>query len=163
MVTIVVTAYAIAFDPDERRLIVQIAFAALGVLAVTAAVGALRRAAPVAPRSPLDRARLRPRVVPAPPPADLVRVARRLEAAQASAADARRHLGPVVAAIAADRVRDRSHTALDAESVFANLPRPVAPELALLLDPALEALDTRALPGLDPDAGEALVRALEQL
>src|SRR5689334_2612573 len=82
VVTIVAAAYAIAFDPGERRLIVQIAFSVLGVLAVTAAVGALRRAAPVAPPSPLDRARPRPRTVGATVPADLVRVARRLEAAQ---------------------------------------------------------------------------------
>jgi len=86
-----------------------------------------------------------------------------LAVAQASAADARRHLGPVVAAIAVDRARDRAHAAVTAESVYASLPQPVAPELALLLDPALDAIDTRALPGLDPVAGEALVRALEAL
>jgi hypothetical protein len=92
-----------------------------------------------------------------------VRIARRLDAARASAADTRRHLGPVVATIAADRVRDRAHTAVAAESVYASLPQPVAPELALVLDPALDGVDTRALPGLDADAADALVRALEQL
>ncbi|HEX4489654.1 MAG TPA: hypothetical protein VH914_00460 [Acidimicrobiia bacterium] len=163
VVTILVAANAIAFDPDERRLVVQLAFAALGLIAVIAAVGVLRRAAPLAPRSPLDRPPPRPRPGPPTPPADLVRVARRLEAAQASAADARRHLGPLVATIAADRLRDRAHSLVEPDSVFSSLPQPVAPELALVLDPALDDVDTRALPGLDAERADALVRALETL
>jgi hypothetical protein len=163
VVTVIAAAYAIAFDPDQRRLVVQLASSVLGLLAVTAAVGALRRAAPLAPRSPLERRR---RPAPAPVsalPHDLVRTARRVEAAQASAADARRHLGPVVATVVADRLRLHTHATVAPDDVFARLPRPIAPELALVLDPALERVDTRALPGLDPEGAVALVRALEQL
>jgi hypothetical protein len=35
--------------------------------------------------------------------------------------------------------------------------------LALVLDPGLAGLDTRAMPGLDAEQTDALVRALEQL
>jgi hypothetical protein len=163
VVTIIAAANGIAFDPDQRRLVVQLALGSLGVIAVLAAVGALRHAAPLAPRSPLDRSLPRARAGAPTAPPDLARVARRLEAAQASAADARRHLGPIVATIAADRVRDRSHTAIELDSVYATLPQPTTPELALVLDPALDDVDTRALPGLDAGAAERLVRALEQL
>ena len=163
ILTVTAASTAIAFDPEERRLILQLAFSAIGLIATLTALRALRRAAPVAPRSALDRSRARPQAPAADPPIELVRMSRRLAAAEASAADARRHLGPVVAAIAADRLRRRGDTATDPDSVFASLPRPVAPELALLLDPELERVDTRALPGLDASATGAVVRALEQL
>jgi hypothetical protein len=161
--TVTASATAIAFDPDQRRLIVQLTFTALGLLAVSAASGRLRRAAPIAPRSPLDRPRRPAAAPPTPLPLDLVRMARRIAAAEASAADARRHLGPVVATVAADRIRRHAHATVEPDAVYARLPVPVAPELALVLDPALDALDTRALPGLDGAGTAALVHALEQL
>jgi hypothetical protein len=106
----------------------------------------------------------RPEVDPPPRlPRDLVRINRRLVAAEGSASDARRHLARLVAAIAADRLRPAAHTTIDADSVYAHLPRPVPDALALVLDPALASLDTREMPGLDADACDALVRALEQL
>ena len=163
IVTVTAGATAISFDPDERRLILQLAFCALGLIATATAVRALRRAAPLAPRSPLDRPLPPPRPTDAGLPIDLIRMTRRFAAAQASAADARRHLGPVVATVAADRLRRRGQTGADPESVFALLPQPVAPELTLLLDPELERVDTRARPGLDAEGASALVRALEQL
>jgi hypothetical protein len=157
------TGIALAVDPNESRLILQLETVVLGLVAVVTMAGVLRRAAPIAPPSPLDRI---PRPDVDPPsrlPVDLVRISRRLVAAEGSAADARRHLAPLVAAIAADRLRPAAHTTIEAESVYAHLPRPVPDALALVLDPALASLDTRDMPGLDADAGDALVRALEQL
>jgi hypothetical protein len=156
-------ATAIAFIPDRSRLIAQIEIAIVGAIAVLTASAALRRAAPLAPRSPFDRRPRRATAARNPLPLDLVRIDRRLTAAAASAADSRRHLGPLAAAIATDRLRRHSHTPVDQESVYAHLPRPVHPTLALLLDPALAGTDTRAMAGLDPDGTDALVRALEQL
>jgi hypothetical protein len=161
--SITIAGTAVAFDPDETRLIVQLALTMIGVVAMASAAGALRRAAPTAPRSPLDRLPARPKPEPVPLPLGLVRTTRRIAAAEASAADARRHLGAVVATVAADRLRSGAHHAIDSESVFAELPRPVPASLALVLDPALADLDTRALPGLDADAVDALVRVLEEL
>ena len=163
IVSITAAGVAVALVPGQQRVIVQVELALIGVIALLSAVGALRRAAPLAAASPLDRV---PRAIdPAPPPlpADLVRIARRLAAAESSAADARRLLGPLAAAIAADRLRRTAHEPIDPESVYAHLPRPVPAALALVLDPALAGVDTRRLPGLDPDMGDALVRALEQL
>jgi hypothetical protein len=163
IVSLTATGVALAVDPNESQLIVQFETALLGLIAVLSAAGALRRAAPLAPASPLDRA-FRPGAPgPQPLPVDLVRITRRLVAAEGSAADARRHLAPLVAAVAADRLRPGAHTEIEAESVYAHLPRPVPESLALVLDPALASLDTRELPGLDPDASDAMVRALEQL
>jgi hypothetical protein len=68
-----------------------------------------------------------------------------------------------VSDVAADRLRGHSHTRVDQDSVYAQLPRPVAPELTLVLDPALAGLDTRRMPGLDARGSDALVRALEDL
>jgi hypothetical protein len=158
-----IAATAVALDPGESRFIVQLALVFVGVIAVSAAVGALRRATPLAPRSPLDRPAATVATAPPPLPLDLVRISRRLATAEASAADARRHLGPLVASIAADRLRRGSHTPIDPDSVYPHLPRPVPAALALVLDPALGDVDTRELPGLDSDGADALVRALEQL
>ena len=161
ILSLTASGVAVAIDPNESRVIVQFEVALIGFVAVLVAVGVLRRAAPLAPPSPLDRA-VRPEIPPpAPLPLDLVRVSRRLAAAEASAADARRQLAPLVAAIAADRMR--SHTDIDLDSVYSHLPRPVPDALALVLDPALAHLDTREMPGLDADAVDALVRALEHL
>ena len=163
ILSLTATGVALAIDPNENHLIVQIETALVGLIAVATAAGALRRAAPLAPRSPLD-AVVRPSTpAPEPPPVDLVRIARRLVAAEGSAADARRHLAPLVAAIAADRLRHGAHTMIEADSVYAYLPRPVPDALALVLDPALASLETRDIPGLDAEASDALVRALEQL
>jgi hypothetical protein len=123
----------------------------------------LRSAAPLAPASRLDRGRAAPAPKPAPLPLDLVRIERQLAAAATTAADARRALGSLAATIAADRLRLHTHSSIDGDSIFGHLPDPVAPPLALVLDPALAALETRAMPGLDPDGVAALVRALEQL
>lgn len=153
----------IAFVPNETRVIVQLELEVVGVITVLVALGALRRAAPLAPPSPLDRTAKPSAPTPRPLPLDLVRISRRLAAAEASAADTRRHLGPLVAAIAADRLQQRAHRSIEPESVFADLPRPVPPPLALVLDPALAGLDTRQMPGLDAAGSEALVQALEQL
>jgi hypothetical protein len=142
---------------------VQLETAVLGVIAVVTMAGVLRRAAPLAPPSPLDRVERPGAPVPEPPPVDLVRISRRLVAAEGSVADARRHLAPLVAAIAADRLRHGAHTEIAADSVYAQLPRPVPAALALVLDPALASLDTREIPGLDAAASDTLVRALEQL
>jgi hypothetical protein len=163
ILSLTAAAAAIALAPDQSRLIAQIEITIVGAIAVVTAAAALRRAAPLPPRSPFDR--LPRAAAPAAPPLplDLVRTGRRLTAAAASAADARRHLGPLAAAIAADRLRRHSHTPVDQEAVYAHLPRPVHPALALVLDPALAGVDTRDLPGLDPDGTDALVRALEQL
>ena len=161
IISLTLAALGISFDPDQRQLIIQLELAALGVIAVLALTGVLRRAAPLAPRSPLDQRWRAPKPQPAPLPIDLVRVSRRLIASEASAADARRHLGPLVAAIAADRLQTYEHTDIDA--VYFRLPQPVPAPLALVLDPALADVDTRELPGLDSDATDALVRALEQL
>ena len=161
ILSLTVSGVAVAFDPNESRVIVQFEVALVGFVAVLVAVGVLRRAAPLAPPSPLDR---EARPEPPPPtvlPLGLVRVSRRLAAAEASAADARRQLAPLVAAIAADRLR--SHTEIDLDSVYSHLPRPVPDALALVLDPALADLDTREMPGLDAEAADALVRALEHL
>ena len=163
ILSVTAAAAAIAFVPDRSRLIAQIEIAVVGAIAVMTASAALRRAAPLPPRSPFDR---RPRTATGARnslPLDLVRIDRRLAAAAASAADSRRHLGPLAASIAADRLRRHSHTPVDQESIYAHLPRPVHPTLALLLDPALAAVDTREMAGLDPDGTDALVRALEQL
>jgi hypothetical protein len=154
---------AIAFVPQERGVIVQLAMTLVGTVAVLTAVGSLRRAAPLAPPSPLDRVSRTLASAPQPLPADLVRISRRLAASEASAADARRLLGPLAAAIAADRIRRGAHTQVDPASVYARLPRPVPVALALVLDPTLAATDMRVLPGLDSDGVETLVRALEQL
>jgi hypothetical protein len=163
--TLTVAAAAIAFDPDQSRVIVQLAVTLIGIIVVAGAVGALRRAAPLAPRSLLDATTTVARrpVGASPLPIDLVRISRRLAAAEASAADARRHLGPLVATIAADRLRRGAHVEVDRDSVYSHLPRPVPAALALVLDPALADVDTWELPGLDTDAADALVRALEQL
>ena len=138
----------------------------LGLIAVIAAVerAAARGSARAAVAARPDRPPRRFHPVAAPLPIDLVRISRRLAASEASAADARRHLG-------AARRRDRGRSAAPRRtprsiptSVYAHLPRPVPAALALVLDPALDELDTRQLPGLDPDArNESLVRALEQL
>jgi hypothetical protein len=160
---VVAAAYAIAFLPGDSRLIVQLAVTAIGVIAVATAVGTLRRAAALAPRSPFDRKPARERSAPVPIPGELVRITRCLAAAEASAADARRDLGPLVTAIATDRLRRATHAPIEPETVYSQLPRPVPAALALVLDPALASLDTRAMPGLDTDGVEALVRALEQL
>jgi hypothetical protein len=154
---------ALAVDPNESHLIVQFETALLGLITVVTAAGALRRAAPLAPPSPLDRVVRPDPPAPQPLPLDLVRISRRLAASEGSTADARRHLAPLVAAIAADRLRHGAHTEIEPESVYAHQPRPVPDALALVLDPALAALDTREMPGLDAGASEALVRALEQL
>jgi hypothetical protein len=161
--SLTVAATAIALAPDESRLIGQIEITILGAIAVMTAAAALRRAAPLPPRSPFDRHPKTEIRIDPPLPIGLVRIGRRLSAAEASAADARRHLGPIAAAIATDRLRRRAHAPIDQDSVYAHLPRPVAPELALVLDPRLAGLDTREMPGLDPEGTEALVRALEQL
>jgi hypothetical protein len=163
IVSATATGVALVIDPNESRLILQLETALLGLIAVWSAAAALRRAAPLAPPSPLDRV-----VRPAPPapqplPVDLVRISRRLVAAEGCAADARRHLAPLVAAIAADRLRHGAHAEIAADSVYSHLPRPVPDALALVLDPALASLDTRDMPGLDADASAALIRALEQL
>jgi hypothetical protein len=154
---------AIAVDPNESRVILQSETALVGCIVVVTAAGVLRRAAPVGPPSPLDRVSRPGPPSPRPLPLDLVRISRRLAAAEASAADARRHLAPLVAAIAADRLRHGAHTEIDADSVYGHLPEPVPAALALVLDPALAMRDTRDLPGLDADASAAMVRALEQL
>jgi hypothetical protein len=156
------TAIAVA-DPSETRIIVQIELALVGVVAVGAVVAALRHAAPLAPPSAFDRADHRPPPVSQQLPVDLVRISRRLTVAQASLADTRRHLAPLVAAIAADRLRGRAHTEIDPESVYLHLPRPVPDALARLLDPAFDDLDTRDMAGLDAAGSDAVVRALEQL
>ncbi len=163
IVSATATGVGLAIDPNESRLILQLETAVLGLVAVVTMAGGLRRAAPLAPPSPLDRVPRRRVDVPSSLPLDLVRISRRLVAAEGSAADARRHLAPLVAAIAADRLRPGAHTAIEVESVYAHLPRPVPDALALVLDPALAALETRDMPGLDVDASEALVCALEQL
>jgi multisubunit Na+/H+ antiporter MnhC subunit len=163
IVSLTATGVALAVDPNESRLIVQLDTALIGVIAVVSAAGALRRAAPLAPPSPLDRVFRPAPPAPQPLPVDLVRISRRLVAAEGSAADARRHLAPLVAAIAADRLRHRAHAEIGADSVYSYLPRPVPDALALVLDPALASLDTREMPGLDADASDAMVRALEQL
>ena len=157
-------ATAMAIAPDRTRLIAQVEIAIVGAIVVLSVSGALRRAAPLPPRSPLDHfPRSKASAAPAPPPPDLVRISRRLTAAEASAADARRHLGRLVGAIATDRLRAHSHAPVDQDSVFARLPRPVAAELALVLDPALAGLDTREMPGLDAAGSDRLTSALEQL
>jgi hypothetical protein len=161
--SLTVAATAIALAPDESRLIAQIEITILGAIAVLTATAALRRAAPLPPRSPFDRLPRTKAGLDPPLPISLVRIGRRLSAAEASAADSRRHLGPIAAAIATDRLRRRAHTPVDQDSVYAHLPRPVAPELALVLDPELAGRDTREMPGLDADGSEALVVALEQL
>jgi hypothetical protein len=158
-----VAAIVVAADPAETRLIVQIAVTLVGMVAVWTAVRALRSAAPLAPGSPLDGNRAVPGPTLPALPIDLVRIERQLAAAAASASDARRALGPLTAAIAADRLRSRAHGSIDRDSVFAHLPEPVSPPFALVVDPALAALDTRAMPGLDSDGVAALVRALERL
>jgi hypothetical protein len=160
---VVVAAYVLAFVPRDRRFVVQLALTAIGVIAVATAVGALRRAAALAPRSPFDRKPAVERSEPVPVPAELVRITRCLAAAEATAADARRDLGPIVAAIATDRLRRAAHAPIEPETVYSHLPRPVPAALAMVLDPALASLDTRAMPGIDADGVEALVRALEQL
>ena len=163
ILSLTAAAAAIAIVPERFRLIAQIEIAIIGAIAVIIATGEVRRAAPLPPRSPFDRVpKVDAKTEPSPPP-DLVRISRRLAAAEASAADARRHLGTMVSDVAADRLRDHSHTRVDHDTIYARLPRPVAPELALVLDPALAGLDTRAMPGLDADQTDALVRALEQL
>jgi hypothetical protein len=149
--------------PDRLRLIAQIEIAIVGAIAVMIATGELRRAAPLPPPSPLDRRPSAHAATDTALPLDLVRISRRLAAAEASAADARRHLGPLVSEVAADRLRGHSHTRVDHDSVYAQLPRPVPPELTLVLDPALAGLDTRQMPGLDARGSDALVRALEDL
>jgi CBS domain-containing protein len=163
VVSLTAAGVAIAFAPDESRIIVQLELALVGVITIVAVVGALRRAAPLAPPSPLDRVPRPEARSPRPLPLDLVRISRRLAAAEASAADTRRNLAPLVAAIAADRLRRRAHTTIEADSVYPHLPLPVSDALALVLDPALADVDTRELPGLDAEGSEALVRALEQL
>lgn len=163
ILSLTAAATAIAVAPDRSRLIVQIEITVVGAIAVMTAAAALRRAAPLPPRSPFDHLPRTAAQVAPPLPLDLVRIGRRLTAAVASAADSRRHLGPLAAGIAADRLRRHSHTPVDQDSVYADLPRPVHPALALVLDPALAGVDTRDMPGLDPDGTDALVRALEQL
>jgi hypothetical protein len=163
ILSLTVAATAIALAPDESRLIGQIEITILGAIAVMTAAAILRRAAPLPPPSPFDRPPRTRAPVDPPLPIDLVRMGRRLTAAEASTADARRHLGPVAASIATDRLRRRAHTPVDPDSIYAHLPRPVPPELALVLDPALAGIDTREMPGLDADGTDALVRALEQL
>ena len=163
ILSLTAAATVAAAAPDRLRLIAQVEIAIVGAIAVMVTTTEVRRAAPLPPRSPLDRLRKATAVTDAPLPPDLVRITRRLAAAEASAADARRHLGPIVSEIAADRLRRHSHAPVDQDSVYAQLPRPVSPELALLLDPALAGLDTRAMPGLDADGTAALVRALERL
>jgi hypothetical protein len=163
ILSLTVAGAIVALQPGRVRLIARVEIAIVGLITVVSAAGVLRRAAPLAPRSPLDRVPRSIAVTGAPLPRDLVRISRRLAAAEASAADSRRHLGPLAGAIAADRLRRRSHTPVDQDSVYAHLPGPVAPELALVLDPALVDVDTRAMPGLDADGTDALVRALEQL
>ena len=163
ILSLTAAATAVAFAPGRFRLIAQIEIAIVGAIAVMIATGELRRAAPLPPRSPLDRLPKAKTKTGTALPVDLVRISRRLAAAEASAADARRHLGPTVSDVAADRLRRHSHTRVEQDSVYAQLPRPVSPELALVLDPALAGLDTRAMPGLDADGTDALVRALEQL
>jgi hypothetical protein len=163
IVSLTAAAATVALEPDRFRLIARVEIAIVGGIAVMSAAGALRRAAPLAPRSPFDRVPRSNARASAPLPLDLVRISRRLAAAEASAADSRRHLGPLVASIAADRLRRRSHTQVDQDSVYAHLPRPVPAALALVLDPGLADVDTRELPGLDPDGSDALVRTLEQL
>jgi hypothetical protein len=163
IVSLTATGVAVAMVPKDSRVIAQLELALVGIIAVVSAVTALRRAAPLAPPSPLDRIPVTRAPAPRPLPADFVRISRRLAAAEASAADARRLLGPLAAAVAADRLRRGAHTPIDPDSVYEHLPRPVPAVLALLLDPALDGTDTRKLPGLDPDAGDALANALEQL
>ena len=156
-------AAAVALAPDSSRLIVQIEIAVVGAIAVMTALGALRRAAPLPPASLLDRVP-RSRANAGPPlPLDLVRISRRIAASEASAADSRRHLGPLASAIAHDRLRRRSHATVDPDSIYDHLPVPVPAALALVLDPALADVDTRQMRGLDADGADALVRALEQL
>lgn len=156
-------AASVALAPDSSRLIVQIEIAVVGAIAVMTALGALRRAAPLPPPSPLDRLPRSSAKAEPPLPLDLVRISRRIAAAEASAADSRRHLGPLATAIAHDRLRRRSHTTVDPDSIYDQLTVPVPAALALVLDPALADVDTRQMPGLDTDGAEALVRALEQL
>jgi hypothetical protein len=163
IVSLTAAGVAVALAPRESRVIAQLELALVGVIAVLSAVGALRRAAPLAPPSSLDRVPAVRAPAPQPRPADLVRISRRLAAAEASAADARRLLGPLAASIAADRLRRGAHTAIDPDSVYGHLPRPVPAVLALLLDPALAGDDTRKRPGLDPDGADALANALERL
>jgi hypothetical protein len=162
ILSLTATGVALAIDPNENHLILQLETALVGLIAVATAAGVLRRAAPLAPPSPLDLVMRPGAPVPETTPVDLVRISRRLVAAEGSAADARRHLAPLVAAIAADRLRG-AHTVIEADSVWAYLPRPVPDALALVLDPALASLDTRDIPGLDAEASDAMVRALEQL
>jgi hypothetical protein len=163
ILSLTATGVALAVDPNESHVIVQFETALLGLITVLTTAGALRRAAPLAPPSPLDRVARPGPPVPQPLPVDLVRISRRLVAAEGCAADARRHLGPLVAAIAADRLRHGAHAEIEADSVYAHLPRPVPDAFALVLDPALASVDTREIPGLDADASDAMVRALEQL
>lgn len=163
ILSLTAAAAAAASVPDRLRLIAQIEIAIVGAIAVMMATGALRRAAPPPPPSPLDRVPSANTKADTALPLDLVRIARRLAAAEASAADARRHLGPLVSEVAADRLRGHAHTRVDQDSVYAHLPRPVPPELTLVLDPALAGLDTRQMPGLDARGSDALVRALEDL
>jgi len=150
---------AIAVDPNESRVILQSETALVGCIVVVTAAGVLRRAAPVGPPSPLDRVSRPGPPSPRPLPLDLVRISRRLAAAEASGGPA----PPPLAAIAADRLRHGAHTEIDADSVYGHLPEPVPAALALVLDPSLAMRDTRDLPGLDADASAAMVRALEQL
>ena len=48
-----------------------------------------------------------------------------------------------VAAVAADRLRPGAHTEIEAESVYAHLPRPVPASLALVLDRLGSILEAR--------------------
>src|SRR5258706_9393785 len=84
VVCVVVAAYVIAFVPGDIRLVVQLGVTAMGVIAVATAVGRLRRAAVLAPRSPFDRKPAVERSGPAPVPAELARITRCIAAAEAS-------------------------------------------------------------------------------
>ena len=146
-------AVAIAMFPGRTRLLLQIGVAVVGGIAILYTAAAVRRAAPVAAPSPLDRF---PRPVarrPDRPPVGLVRIERHLATAAASRADARRQLGPLVAAIASERLRDRG------EPTSVALPDCIA----RLLAPDDGTRESRDEPGLDADAAARVVDALEQL
>ena len=74
ILSVTAAGVGIAFDPNESRVIVQFEVALVGFVAVLMAVGMLRRAAPLAPASPLDRVSRPEPPAPKPLPLGLVRI-----------------------------------------------------------------------------------------